>query len=86
MSGGRGIAWVPAGAGCVSAADRAENLETGFAVCRGASARCRKRSSNLFPILKTMLGRRGGDLSGGHSSKLSIARALVMKPRLIVPG
>ena len=43
-----------------------------------------RRIFDLFPILKTMMGRRGGDLSGGQQQQLSIARALVMKPRLIV--
>jgi len=38
----------------------------------------------LFPVLKTMLRRRGGDLSGGQQQQLAIARALIMKPRLIV--
>ena len=38
----------------------------------------------LFPILKTMLKRRGGDLSGGQQQQLAIARALVMRPKLLV--
>ena len=38
----------------------------------------------LFPVLKTMLGRRGGDLSGGQQQQLAIGRALVTRPRLLV--
>ena len=38
----------------------------------------------LFPVLKTMLARRGGDLSGGQQQQLAIARALVTQPRLLV--
>jgi urea transport system ATP-binding protein len=38
----------------------------------------------LFPVLKSMLGRRGGDLSGGQQQQLAIGRALVMRPRLLV--
>jgi urea transport system ATP-binding protein len=38
----------------------------------------------LFPVLKTMLARRGGDLSGGQQQQLAIGRALVMRPRLLV--
>ena len=38
----------------------------------------------LFPVLKTMLGRRGGDLSGGQQQQLAIGRALVMRPKLLV--
>lgn len=38
----------------------------------------------LFPVLKTMLARRGGDLSGGQQQQLAIARALVSEPRLVI--
>ena len=61
-----------------------ENLETGFAVLPRSQRKVPDEIFDLFPILKTMLGRRGGDLSGGQQQQLSIARALVMKPRLIV--
>ena len=61
-----------------------ENLETGFAVLPRGQRKVPDEIFDLFPILKTMLGRRGGDLSGGQQQQLSIARALVMKPRLIV--
>ena len=40
----------------------------------------------LFPVLKDMLGRRGGDLSGGQQQQLAIGRALVMRPRLLALG
>ena len=39
---------------------------------------------SLFPVLNEMLGRRGGDLSGGQQQQLAIARALVMRPKLLV--
>jgi urea transport system ATP-binding protein len=61
-----------------------ENLETGFAVLPRRERKVPDEIFELFPILKTMLRRRGGDLSGGQQQQLSIARALVTKPRLIV--
>ena len=80
----RGIAWVPQGRDVFPLLTVRENLETGFAVLPRGERRLPDEIFELFPILKTMLRRRGGDLSGGQQQQLSIARALVMKPRLIV--
>jgi urea transport system ATP-binding protein len=80
----RGIAWVPQGRDVFPLLTVRENLETGFAVLPRAERKVPDEIFDLFPILKTMLRRRGGDLSGGQQQQLSIARALVMKPRLIV--
>ncbi len=80
----RGIAWVPQGRDVFPLLTVKENLETGFAVLPRSQRKLPDEIFDLFPILKTMLGRRGGDLSGGQQQQLSIARALVMKPRLIV--
>jgi urea transport system ATP-binding protein len=80
----RGIAWVPQGRDVFPLLTVRENLETGFAVLPRGQRKVPDEIFDLFPILKTMLRRRGGDLSGGQQQQLSIARALVMKPRLIV--
>jgi urea transport system ATP-binding protein len=80
----RGIAWVPQGRDVFPLLTVRENLETGFAVLPRRQRKVPDEIFDLFPVLKTMLGRRGGDLSGGQQQQLSIARALVMKPRLIV--
>jgi urea transport system ATP-binding protein len=80
----RGIAWVPQGRDIFPLLTVRENLETGFAVLPRGQRKVPDEIFDLFPILKSMLGRRGGDLSGGQQQQLSIARALVMKPRLIV--
>jgi urea transport system ATP-binding protein len=80
----RGIAWVPQGRDIFPLLTVRENLETGFAVLPRGQRKVPEEIFDLFPILKTMLGRRGGDLSGGQQQQPSIGRALVMKPRLIV--
>ncbi len=80
----RGIAWVPQGRDIFPLLTVKENLETGFAVLPRGKRRVPDDVYELFPVLKTMLRRRGGDLSGGQQQQLAIARALVMQPRLLV--
>jgi urea transport system ATP-binding protein len=79
-----GIGYVPQGREIFPLLTVAENLETGFAPLPRADRYVPDDVYSLFPVLKNMLGRRGGDLSGGQQQQLAIARALVMRPKVLV--
>jgi urea transport system ATP-binding protein len=80
----RGIAYVPQGRDIFPLLTVEENLKTGFAPLRRKDHGVPDTVFSLFPVLRTMLGRRGGDLSGGQQQQLAIGRALVMRPRLLL--
>jgi urea transport system ATP-binding protein len=79
-----GIGLVPQGREIFPLLTVRENLETGFAALARADRHVPEHVFELFPVLKDMLGRRGGDLSGGQQQQLAIGRALTMRPRLLV--
>ncbi|MEL6871294.1 MAG: urea ABC transporter ATP-binding subunit UrtE [Pseudomonadota bacterium] len=79
-----GIAMVPQGREIFPLLTVKENLETGYAAVPRAQRSVPEDIYELFPVLKDMLGRRGGDLSGGQQQQLAIGRALVMRPKLLV--
>jgi len=79
-----GMSYVPQGREIFPLLTVRENLETGYARLPRPERKLKGELFNLFPVLKSMLGRRGGDLSGGQQQQLAIARALMMQPKLIV--
>src|SRR5215510_638073 len=80
----RGVALVPQGREIFSLLTVKENLETGFAPLDRDQKKIPDEVFELFPVLQSMLRRRGGDLSGGQQQQLAIGRALTMRHKLLV--
>jgi urea transport system ATP-binding protein len=78
-----GIGYVPQGREIFPQLEVEENLRIGL-VARGKKPTIPEKVFALFPVLKKMLRRRGGDLSGGQQQQLAIARALVLEPKVLI--
>ncbi|HEY1334831.1 MAG TPA: urea ABC transporter ATP-binding subunit UrtE [Myxococcaceae bacterium] len=80
----RGMGYVPQGREIFSRLTVSENLAVGESAAGGGATMDRAELEELFPILRTMRHRRGGDLSGGQQQQLAIARALISRPRVLL--
>jgi urea transport system ATP-binding protein len=79
-----GIGYVPQGREIFSHLTVEENLRVGLGVRKNGPRTIPSRIFDLFPVLKRMMKRRGGDLSGGQQQQLAIGRALVLEPKLLI--
>ena len=79
-----GIGYVPQGRDIFSQLTVEENLRIGLGVRKNGHRTIPEQIFELFPVLKQMLNRRGGDLSGGQQQQLAIGRALVLQPTLLI--
>jgi urea transport system ATP-binding protein len=84
MRARKGIGWVPQGREVFSMMTVQENLRTGLAARPDKKKEIPERIFELFPVLKSMLQRRGGDLSGGQQQQLAMGRALALDPKLLI--
>jgi urea transport system ATP-binding protein len=79
-----GIGYVPQGREIFPQLTVEENLRVGLGIRKNGARSIPARIYELFPVLKQMLHRRGGDLSGGQQQQLAIGRALVLEPKLLI--
>ena len=79
-----GIAYVPQGREIFPLLTVEENLRIGLPARKDGSKQIPEKIFELFPVLKDMLSRRGGDLSGGQQQQLAIGRALVIEPKVLM--
>ena len=80
----RGLSVVPQGRMIFPLLTVTENLYTGFSLLPKSEHRVPDEIYDLFPVLKDMGHRRGGDLSGGQQQQLAIARAMIMRPKVLL--